>query len=755
LEADAFLAQVQGERAADADAPLADSGLATPTEAVPGACATGDYFNYDALNQLISDASEALSLEEYLKRRLNDACGDSAAELAGISADLQARLTEAAGAKSTCIADFFNDFGGEQTLEEYTADIDAAYAAAKESGIPARDDVTVELPDSPDTCEDFVNAVEAEIAARRDELVDALDCTDFVVDTVCTALGQTVEDIEAANSGIVDEIGGRVRLILNDILQIEGEEGEDVVALDERLRLEFDAEDDSGNDYEAGIELPSATLPAKCAAYTSYEDLDTLIDFVEDLLAYEDWLRGRLLESCGTAGQEYQAVIDSLQGEVDASNAEKDALVDGFFADFGEGATREEYAADLTQKYEAAVEAGETTSNFVPNAAIPDSPESCSSITSPLFLQISQTQAELTGLQDCIDFTTTHVCTELADTVSTTVADNQAQLAEKGAAVLAKLDILAAVSAEEDEAPEAFALRLRGDYQADLAAGDFSLVDINFGAPTETFPAPCSDLASYDDLNQLVADVTDACSFDAWLQAAIDTAAGDAVAAHEAEVARLEDEAAAAETAALDLVEALYQDFDVAEELSLEDFRLYLQSEFDALAAQGSLPGAPENPDFTIPSVPAGLEALVEDLRADIAAEAEALGAVLDFNKFASDFVCEEAVEKIVAAIAVQTTNLNDAAATFAGVLDDLFIVEGADGQTRMAFETQLRDEWAAALAAEAAEVVVVDEGATGLAQQGDGEPVADEDSEADAVATVELPYDAVPVGCAAGQAKL
>ena len=173
--------------------------------------------------------------------------------------------------------------------------------------------MNVELPDSPDTCEDFVNAVETEIATRRDELVDVLDCTDFVVDTVCTALGQTVEDIEAANSGIVDEIGGRVRLILNDILQIEGEEGEDVVALDERLRLEFDAEDDSGNEYDSGIELPSATLPAKCAAYTSYEDLDTLIDFVEDLLAYEDWLKGRLLESCGTAGQEYQDVIDSLQ----------------------------------------------------------------------------------------------------------------------------------------------------------------------------------------------------------------------------------------------------------------------------------------------------------------------------------------------------------------------------------------------------------------------------------------------------------
>ena len=129
---------------------------------------------------------------------------------------------------------------------------------------------------------------------------------------------------------------------------------------------------------------------------------------------------------------------------------------------------------------------------------------------------------------------------------------------EKGAAVLAKLDILAGVSAEEDEEPEAFALRLRGDYQADLAAGDFSLVDINFGAPTETFPAPCADLASYDDLNQLIADVTDACSFDAWLQAAIDTAAGDAVAAHEAEVARLETETAAAEAAQQDLVEALF-----------------------------------------------------------------------------------------------------------------------------------------------------------------------------------------------------
>ena len=59
-------------------------------------------------------------------------------------------------------------------------------------------------------------------------LVSVLDCTDFVVEVVCSALDETVDAIEQANNGAVTEISGRIGLILSDILQIEGEVDETI-----------------------------------------------------------------------------------------------------------------------------------------------------------------------------------------------------------------------------------------------------------------------------------------------------------------------------------------------------------------------------------------------------------------------------------------------------------------------------------------------------------------------------------------------
>ena len=151
---------------------------------------------------------------------------------------------------------------------------------------------------------------------------------------------------------------------------------------------------------------------------------------------------------------------------------------------------------------------------------IPDSPESCSSITNPLFVEISRKRIELIDLMDCIDYTTESVCVELDGTVTDTITDNEQKLADKGAAVIAKLSILRAVSDGSQDA-QAFTEGLRGEYLAALADGSFTAVLADFSTPTETFPDACAEYADYTDLTQLINDVSDACSFDAWLQAII------------------------------------------------------------------------------------------------------------------------------------------------------------------------------------------------------------------------------------------
>ena len=694
--------------------------FSTPTETAPQACLDREYFSYDALNQLISDASDALSLELYLQQRLNAACGDSASELASISTALQAQVTAATTAKDECIAEFFELFGAEaEDLETYTAAIETAYADAD---IPERDTegLVPELPDVPETCQDFVDSVTEQIDAQTEALVECLDKTDFIIDTVCTGLNEAVGQIEIANEGAVTEISGRIGLVLADILAIEGLEGEDIPGLEMRLRAEFALEEEKAT-FDSGITLPSESLPVKCVEYTSYANLEDLIAFIEDTLSFEDWLKDRLQESCGTAGEEYQVVIDGLQAQIDDAAAAKQALVDELFANFGGDLTRAEYEQQLDDAFTSA----DIESTFI-NVDVPDAPESCSSITNPLFLEINTKRIELIVLTDCIAFSTEDVCTALDTDVDAVIDANTAQLTDKGAAVIAKLNVLRAVDEDSEQDPEAFALALRGEYEAAVAAGEFEPVAADFTTPTETFPEACADFASYDALNQLIADVSDACSWDAWLQETINAKAAESIAAHNAEIARIAELAQEAEAMQDTLIAELFEQFNTGDQ-TLEAFELFIRTEFEELSQANALPEKPVDVETEIPAIPAGLEPLVEGLRNTIAEDATALGSILDFNNFAFDFICEEAIDDIDAATVVATEQLEAAAEELGSVIDDLFIVEGTDDQDRVAFESQLRDEWEASVAE------------TQLAQVGQ----------------VELPYDSLPSECVAGQQKL
>jgi len=578
------------------------------------------------------------------------------------------------------------------------------------------------LPEVPDTCQSFVDAATEEIDARTISLVSALDCTEFVVDTVCTALDETVGQVEVANAGAVTEISGRIGLVLADILQIEGEEGEDIPGLEMRLRAEFALEADKET-FESGIALPSDNLPTKCVDYTSYSNLEDLIAFIEDTLSFEDWLKSRLQESCGTAGEEYTAVIDGLQSQIDDAAAAKIALVDELFANFGGDLTREEYEQTLDDAFTSA----DVESSFI-DVTIPDAPESCSSITNPLFYEIQTKRIELIVLTDCIAFSTEDVCTTLAINTDAIEDDNSAQLSVKGAAVIAKLNTLRAVDEDSEQDPETFALALRGEFEAAVAAGEFVLVATDFATPTEAFPEACADFASYDALNQLIADVSDACSWDEWLQELISSKAAESFAAHEEEIARIAELAQAAEDMQDSLIVALFAQFNTGDQ-TLEAFETFIREEFNALSQANALPEQPVVVTTDIPAIPAGLEPLVEDLRTTIAEDATSLGLVLDFNNFAFDFICEEAVDDIEASTVLATAELEAAAEELRLVVDDLFIVEGTDDQDRTAFESALREEWDATVAAEA----------TQLAQVGE----------------VALPYDSLPTECVAGQNKL
>ena len=196
---------------------------------------------------------------------------------------------------------------------------------------------------------------------------------------------------------------------------------------------------------------------------------------------------------------------------------------------------------------------------------IPDAPESCSSITNPLFLEINTKRIELIVSRDCNAFITEDVCTDLDNDTDAIVDANRAQLTDKGAAVIAKLNVLRAVDEDSEQDPEAFALALRGQYEAAVFDGEFETIDADFATPTESFPEACTDFASYEELNQLIADVSDACSWDAWLQELINSKAAESIAAHNAEIARIADLAQEAEQMQDSLIEQLFDQFNTGD----------------------------------------------------------------------------------------------------------------------------------------------------------------------------------------------
>jgi hypothetical protein len=147
------------------------------------------------------------------------------------------------------------------------------------------------------------------------------------------------------------------------------------------------------------------------------------------------------------------------------------------------------------------------------------------------------------------------------------------------------------------------------------------------------------------------------------------------------------------------LISRLYNSFGIDDQ-TLDQFKEYLQAEFDEVKAAGMLTEEPSLVEFTNPPIIAGEEMLVMDLRMQIADAAEAVEAIQDFNKFAENFVCSELEDEIDAAIAQAEERLTEWGEKLDMQVGDIFLVEGGDDETRFEFETRLRDEFNAASSA-------------------------------------------------------
>ena len=140
-----------------------------------------------------------INYEKWLMNRLIEQCGESATQLEDISADIQTQLREAQDDKAECLEEFFGLFGLEgQSLEQYTTEWEEAFTAAVDAGEAIQVAVDVQLPQTADSCANFVEAITSTILDSAESLGTALSCNNYIVDSVCSTLEDEVASTRLA-----------------------------------------------------------------------------------------------------------------------------------------------------------------------------------------------------------------------------------------------------------------------------------------------------------------------------------------------------------------------------------------------------------------------------------------------------------------------------------------------------------------------------------------------------------------------------
>ena len=459
------------------------------------------------------------------------------------------------------------------------------------------------------------------------------------------------------------------------------------------------------------------------------------------MLSLERWLGDRRLAFCATTGiSEFQDAIDALDEAIAAAQVEKtDALQQLWEARGGdldydgedealnvdsEGLTFVEFVLARNAAYDAI--ADEYDSDFTYDLTLPEAHEQCRSLTDPLVEEINAKIAELKRCRDSAELACNEVCSEFQTAADEIFAANSDGLAALAQDVVAEIGALEPVAALEDETTAELAERLHAMYVGDVEAGEFAPIFPDFTTPTDGLPETCDGKADYSALTDLIAETTDALSFKQWLQDLIEELERQAIAEHQAELERLNELSEQEDERRDELIQDLFEEFEI-EDQTIEQFETFLEEEFNELQEE-DLIDETEVETADIP-VPAGSETLVEDLRDDIEEEADVVGEQIDFNNFAFQFVCDEICTDIEAVQVTANDAIDAKEARLAEVMGQLFQIYGQEGETRVLFETRMRDEYVAQRP-DVAEQVTSYEGIT-------------------------LPISEIPEGCATGTTKL
>lgn len=86
---------------------------------------------------------------------------------------------------------------------------------------------------------------------------------------MCSGIANEVDAILTENENLPQEIIDRVGSLVNDLLLIQGSEGDDAFSFELTLRNDF-SNDGNPPSVDSGLSTPTSEVPASCESFANY-----------------------------------------------------------------------------------------------------------------------------------------------------------------------------------------------------------------------------------------------------------------------------------------------------------------------------------------------------------------------------------------------------------------------------------------------------------------------------------------------------
>ena len=673
----------------------------TVLDSVPEDCQQSTKDARQDAEDACNEVSDAQTLKAWLETELETECTTEIDDLQTIIDDETPRLTEAEDEKAA----MFETWAALESLENETLDefisrqtaiFDGQYdpATAVSAGMIIND-----VPEScgDDTQDKYQDA--QDFVAQLERVLTFCEWLDDQVTRACSDQKDEIMQVLIDNMPRLAQTEAAIESVLQELIQEKPDGADTLEAFSIIKRGQFMMAAPAPTD--TGIVVPD--VPEGCSDETEMARvaLSDFQDELEESMTYYDFLQGLLQECCEEIEMELIDLTGGANDRVDTCAAETfDVLTDLSNLSKPADVLLETFTQDLRSEYVALLDAGEVDL-IATGIDIPSLPVNCDEDSQNALLALREA---VDNLGDCLTFKQwlegelQEACTECADELVVSIDDNWIILQAAELRIIDQQDNLYLLedplTDEGEPQPVAeFQDALFEEWTATNPTGEETGIVIKTIA--EDCPDEVKDLAA--ELTDLSTAIGRAFAYENWIKMKV----MQALIGTEGELSSiLDNEQTRAAEAADTVVMALSEIYWVkgGEDETADAFAARMKVKFDKELDDGTVTTVETG--IEIPDLPMNAAPSTVNARRLLVEFDDTLSYQLTWAQWLIDMLedcCDEVAADYDAVAADNQQRLDDAVARTGVVLEDLFALNGADGEDPNVFATTQRANFEAA----------------------------------------------------------